>query len=104
MIDQIHFNIRLMQNFMALEEQAVREHSWPIHTRIPFASADCVAHTHILPTLHGVTGGNPMQGVIITLGATSASVPPLRGGCNLCTVFAATKRVGHVQCPMPCTV
>ena len=24
MIDQIHFNIRLMQNFMALEEQAVR--------------------------------------------------------------------------------
>ena len=41
---------------MALEEQAVREFFWLIHVRIPFASANCVAHTHILPTARGLTG------------------------------------------------
>ena len=82
MIDWIHFNIRLMQNFMALEEQAVRGRRWQVNTRIPFASAGCVGHAHLLLSTYGVTGRNPRQGAIITLGATSASVPLLRGGFN----------------------
>ena len=76
------FQYQADAEFHDLEEQAVREHLWPIHSRIPFANADCVAHAYILPTPHGVTGRHPMQGVIFTLGATSASVPRLRGGFN----------------------
>ena len=62
-----------------------------------------MAHAHTLPTLHGVSGGKPEQGTIITVGATIASVPTLRRGSNQCTVLAATNRVGPVS-PMPCTV
>ena len=76
------FQYQADAEFHDLEEQAVREHLWPIHSRIPFANADCVAHAYILPTPHGVTGRHPMQGVMFTLGATSASVPRLRGGFN----------------------
>ena len=82
MIDQIHFNLRLMLGFMVLEEQAVKGHRWQVHTRILFASAGSVGHAHLLLSTYGVTGRNPRQGAIITLGASSASVPSLRGGFN----------------------
>ena len=84
---------------------AIRERTpWAGPHQNPFCKCGlCGACTYSADP-HGVTGRNPGQGVIITLGATSASVPRLRGGFNWCTVVAATKRVGHVQCPMPCTV
>ena len=47
-----------------------------------YQAADCVAHTHLQPTCHGVNGRSPMQGGSLTLVATSASVPPLWGGLN----------------------